>query len=89
MPPMISVDVKERILTFSALKWSRSLFSKELKKSNIIVFESTVSSVLRNHNNGPANQSINQPVAKKSRPPRKLNQDILDSQGMKHLTEDE
>ena len=45
MPPMISADVKGRILTFGALKWSRSLISKEPKKSNIILSESTVSSV--------------------------------------------
>ena len=57
----ISSDLQGRILAYGALKWSRFVIVKELKKLNFVVGHSTVSRVLQNHNNGGIDRSFDQP----------------------------
>ena len=78
MTQPISSELIGRILALGAQKWSRFVIVKELKKQNINVSQTTVSNVLRNHNNETANQGINAPaVSRKRRPtvctPQKVN----------------
>ena len=77
MSPPISSDLRGRILAYGALKWSRSVIVKELKKLNFVVGHSTVSRVLQNHNKGGIDQSIDQPKKKQTRRPRVLTAEII------------
>ena len=69
MTPSLSSDLKGRILALGALKWSQRLIVSELRKSNIIVSQKSVSNILKISNDGTANQSIDPPRAKTSRRP--------------------
>lgn len=63
----VSKEVKGRILALRAQNLSYSLILKALKAQNVSVSKGTASAVLKNHNNGGQNQSINIPLVKKRR----------------------
>jgi hypothetical protein len=66
----VSPNVKGRILALGLLEWSRSLIVKELKKSNIVISERTVSRVLKHNKDGAECEAPNEPGIKKKCLPR-------------------
>jgi hypothetical protein len=69
MTPSISAELRGQILALGAQKFSSFMIYKELERQNFSVSKSTVSLVLKNHNNGDGDSAVSGSMGKKKRCP--------------------